>query len=218
MEDTTIEDTLKTVGELYAKKDFNGALRELETHKSDISEGLWHYNMGTVQAGLQNYPLARFHLLKAEATGFISSEVLQNLELVEGKLEVSRLEKPLGLSDYLIKGSLYASDGLLTTLALVIFLVGMINLRKTKNLKKLALLAVSVLIVLGINFWIRSWPMSIVTAPQAVMDGPSGIFSAKEEIPSGVLVISKPDGEWRKIVYPSRFQGWIKNTGLKELK
>ena len=209
---------LKTVEDLYAKKDFAGALRELEAHKSDISEGLWHYNMGTVQAGLQNWPLARFHLLKAEGTGFVSPEVLQNLEVVEEKLEVKRLEKPLGLSDYLVKGSLYASDGLLTTLALVIFLVGMINLRKSRDLKKLEILAVTVLFVLGINWWIRSWPVSITTSSQAIFDGPSGIFSAKEELPAGVMVITSDEGEWQKVMYPSRFQGWIKNTGLKELK
>lgn len=174
--------------------------------------------MGTVYSGLGELGEARFHLLQAENEGFTSKEVAQNLELVEAELDIPRLEKPLGASDYLIKGSLIAGEGLLTTLALAILVIGLLNLRKSKNLKQLTGLGLIVLTILGLNFWIQSWPKMIVTKPQIIHEGPSAIFEARDEIPSGVMLITSQDGEWLKIKYPSRFQGWIKNSGVKEIK
>lgn len=218
MEDTTIEDTLKTVETLYAQKEFQSALDLLMANKKSISPGLWNYNVGTVYAGLNEWPLARYHLLMAEREGFISKESGINLDLVEEKLEISRLEKPFGWSDYLVKGGLFVSEGILSSLALLILVVGLFNLRKSKTFKSLGLTVSAVLFVLGINWWIQSWHKMIVLTPQGIHEGPSGIFAAREEIPAGVLIITTQEEEWAKIIYPMRFQGWIKNSGLKELK
>ena len=218
MEDTTIEDTLKTVESLYIQKDYANALKILVAKQSELPSGLWNYNMGTVYAAMENWPLARLHLLRADILGTGSQEAVQNLELVESKLDVENLEKPLSLSDYLAQGSMIASEGILTSFALLILVIGLWNLRKQNSLKFLIGLFSTVLFVLGINWWIRSWPKAIVTKPQIIHEGPSGIFPEREELPAGVLVISSSSDGWQKIYYPSRFKGWIKNEGLKELE
>ncbi len=75
-----------------------------------------------------------------------------------------------------------------------------------------------VLIPVGLNWWVKSWPYAVVVAPQAIQEGPSAIFPARGELPVGVLVITREMGEWEEVIYPSRFQGWIKKQGLKVLE
>lgn len=218
MEDTTIEDTLKTVEAFYVKKDYQSALQTLEANKSKITSGLWHYNMGTIYAGMKEWGKARFHLLQAEREGFVSKESEQNLELVESALGVESLEKSIGWTDYVVRGAMISSEGILSTLALFVLIAGMIGVIRKKSIIGFSVLTLSVLFLIGLNFWIKTWPLAIVSAPQEIQEGPSAIFASKEELPSGVLVLATHEGEWRKILYPARYQGWIKNTGLEELK
>jgi hypothetical protein len=218
LEDTTIKDVLKTVEGLYAQKNYQSALKLLETNQAQISSGIWHYNMGTVLGKLENYPLARYHLLMANEEGFNSKEVLLNKKLIESKLDISKFEKPYTVTDYLVKGSLEASQGILTSLSLILVIVGIINLWKKSSYKIGSVLILSAVMVLGLNWWIQSWNKVIVLTTQSVQEGPSAIFPSREEVPAGVMIITRSNGDWLKIVYPSRLQGWIKNSGLKELK
>lgn len=218
MEDTTIEDMLKTVERSFAQKDYPEALKILEANKSQISPGLWHYNMGTVLGKLEHYPLARFHLLQAEAEGFNSKEVLTNRELVESKLEIEKLENPITTSDYLMKGGMMAADGLFSMVALCLVIAAILTLWKKNSLKLFSLILVAAFAILGLNLWINSWSRQIVINPRPVFEGPSAIFEARNEVPSGVMLVIVEKEGWLKIIYPSRFQGWIKPEGLKELK
>lgn len=218
MEDTTIEDVLKTVETLHNQKDYAGALKTLEANQAKISPGLWHYNMGTEYGKLQNYPLSRFHFMMADLEGFSTKELFQNKELVENKLEVQKLEKPLTVSDYLRKGSLIGSQGIFTLVSLVLIIAGIVSVWKKAGFKVFVSLLLCAGILLGLNFWVNSWNKSIVVTAQTIYDGPSVIFSTTNELAPGVMLITSKEGEWLKVVYPSRFSGWIKNTGLKELK
>ncbi len=218
MEDTTIEDVLKTFESFYLKKDYQNALLTLQKHKNEMPAGLWNYNMGTVMAQEQRLSEARYHFLKASKNGFESKELSQNQELVEEKLEITRLEKPQSTQDYLIKGSLIAEDGLLTTLSLIILVLGLWILRRRADFKKISFFLVLVLAPIALNFWISSWSKAVVKTPQPLNDGPSVIFGNVGEIPAGVLVITRKEGDWQQILYPSRFQGWVKNNGLLELE
>lgn len=218
LEDTTIEDVLKTVEALYAQKDYEKALKTLESNKDSVSSGLWHYNMGTVHGKLGHWAMARFHFLKADLAGFRSTEASANAKLTESMLGTEKLEKPTSTSDYLIKVALFSSEGLLTTLSLCLLIAGLIGFWKKASIKVLASFLAMALVVTGASFWIRSWDRVIVIDKQSVYEGPSAIFASRDEVPEGVVLITSPQGEWREVIFPSRFQGWIKNIGLKELK
>lgn len=209
---------MKTFEGFYSKGDFANALLTLEKNPSDLSPGLWHYNVGTIKAKMQNLPEARFHFLQATELGMNSDVVFNNLKIAEEKLDIVRLEKPLNASDYFIKGSLWASQGLFTSLSLIIIIAALLHLRKRISYKLVLSYLTAVLLPLGFNFWVNSWDRAVVTNTQLVQEGPSVIFPSRGELPLGVLVVLKHNGEWSKIIYPSRFEGWIKNTGLKSLE
>jgi hypothetical protein len=218
MEDTTIKDVLKTVEALYDQKDYTGSLQTLESQKASLPPGLWHYNMGTLFGKLENWPMARFHLMMADAAGFTSKELFQNKELVELKLDIQKYEKPLGAMDYLIKGSLVGTQGIFTLLALLFITGGLISVWRIKSIKIMASAISFAIILFALNFWIGSWKKLIVIRALPLHEGPSVIFGAKEEIPAGVFLVTQEKGDWLKVIYPSRFEGWVKETGLKELK
>ncbi len=218
MEDTTIEDMLKTVEAAFAQKDYRGALQILETHQSKISPGLWHYNVGTIYGKLGNFPLSRYHLLMADQEGLRTKEVITNRNLVETKLEIDKYEKPLVWTDYLIKGSLAASEGIFATIGLLLVVFALFSLWKKKSFKAFGIIVTLFLIISGINVWVHSWDKKMVMIAQPLFEGPSQIFPAREEVPAGVLLITVKKGEWLDVIYPSRFKGWIKDSGLKELK
>lgn len=218
MEDTTIEDVLKTVEALYAQKNYQEALKTLEANRAEISPGIWHYNIGTVFGKLENWPMARYHLTMADLEGLNSREVTVNKKLAETKLEIPKFEKANSASDFFVKGAIEASQGILTTLSLILVIVAIVNMWKKSSYKVLSVLLTSALLVLGLNWWIQSWDKVIVINSQAIQEGPSVIFPSRDELPPGVMLIISKKGEWVKILYPSRFQGWIKNAGFKELK
>lgn len=218
MEDTTIEDMLKTIENSFAQKDYPETLKILEANKSQMPPGLWHYNMGTVHGKLGNYPLARFHFLKAESEGFNSKEVMTNRELVEKKLDIERSESSVSTSDYLVRGGMTAAQGILSMFSLFLIIAAIFTLWKRNSLKIFSSVLLPALILIGLNIWIKNWNRQIVITPQPIFEGPSAIFEARNEIPSGVMVVVVEKDGWLQIIYPSRYQGWVKPEGMKELR
>lgn len=173
--------------------------------------------MGTVLAQLNQLPEARLHLIKAQNIGLISPNN-QNLELVEEKLEIPRLEKPLSVSDYVFKTSFLAAEGWLTTLSLIFLILGIISCRKSASVKKVSLFFIATITPLAFNFMINLIPREIILKPIMLKEGPSQIFMDRGEIPAGVMLITREREGWREILFPSRFNGWVKdNPNLKRL-
>lgn len=218
MEDTTIKDVLKTVQVFHDKKDYQGALKALESGKGELSPGLWHYNIGTIYGKLENWPLARFHLLMADEEGLESKELSNNISLVESKLNLTKLEDPQTVTDFGIAAGMIASQGIFTALSLILLISGIITLKKKVSLKRSLGLFFTALFILGINWWVINWNKMIVINAQSIKDGPSNIFESVGELPPGLKIVATRKGDWLKIIYPSRFRGWIKESGLKELK
>ena len=218
LEDTTIENALKTFEDFYLKKDYPNAILALEKNQHDINTGLWHYNMGIAMGQMNNWPIARFHFILAEESGLHSKELIQNQHFVEEKLETSRLEQPLGTSDYIIKTGLIASDGPLLSLGFLILVFGLWLLKKKPSLKSAVLFVIAVACPLMLDLWIDSWHRKIVTTTKQIYEGPSILFGVKGELPQGLIIMTDTKGDWEKIIFPSRFSGWIKSDGLKRLE
>jgi hypothetical protein len=209
---------LKTFEDYYLKMDYPNALLTLEKNQSAMDLGLWHYNMGTVFGKMNDWPMARFHFILAETGGFHSKELNQNQQLVEDKLEVVELEKPLSASDYLIKAGFIAADGPLLSLGFLFLAIGLWVLRKKPTLKAASIFVLAVITPLMLDVWIDSWPKKVVISPKQIFDGPSALFGSRGEIPPGIMIMTNTKDDWEKIIFPSRYSGWIKSAGLKRLE
>lgn len=218
MEDTTIEDVLKTFEAHYAQKDYAKSLEILKTKASAFEKDNWEYNMGTVLARLENFPEARFHLLQAEKLGLSAPGLDQNLLMVEEKLEVPRLEKSLNTQDYAFKAGLVLSEGYFSTLSLLGLIVGILVLKASFSWKRVVGFFILITAPLALNFWIASLDQFVAINPATLQEGPSLIFSKVGDIPAGVRIVGKKDGSWIKILYPSRYSGWVKSSELKNLE
>lgn len=217
-EDTINQAVLETFADHFAKGDYPTALKEIEKVKGTISPGLWHFNMGTVKAKTLTLSEARYHFIEARSNGFTDQLLTQNLELIENELNVKSLEKPLDAQDFAIKSGLWSQNGIFTTLSLLILVFGMMILKKERKYSVLGVTLMLAAIPLGLNIWVKSWDKYITLNTLEVREGPSAIFGSRGELPAGVLVITKNSGEWRRVIYPSRFRGWIKYAGLIELE
>jgi hypothetical protein len=218
LEDTTIENALKTFQDFYLKKDFANAQIILQNNQSAIEAGLWNYNMGVLQAEMQNPALARLYFLRAEKNGFEDPKLIQNKVLIETQLEIPKLEKPINSSDWFIKGSLIAAEGPLITLGLFLLVLSLWFLKKSITFKRLFLSLALVSIPFILHWWISYWPQKLVSAPLTIYEGPSALFTIRGELPPGVILVTNKKGEWEEIIYPSRFHGWIKSEGLLPLE
>lgn len=218
LEDTIKESALDTFAEYYAKGDFPNALVELEKLRDSLSPASWHYNMGTVEAKLGKFPEARYHFLKSRSEGYRSEALETNLSLVERELEVSSLEKPQEFSDYVLKFGFWAQGGFFTTLALLVLVGGLIIFRRERRFHVLLVTVAGVLFPLAASLGIGVLERSVSLKSQEILEGPSVIFSSQGELPPGVLLVTKSSGEWKEIIYPARFKGWVKSVGLKELE
>jgi len=209
---------LKAFQNLYDKKDYRQALNLLASEGSNLSPELFHYNLGITLFQMERFPEARFHFLMAEENGFQGNSLRNNQILTEQKLELSHLESPISITDYLIKGASELRHGYYTFLSLIIIFIGLVLLKKKPTFKKLVLWTILSLLPLGINFWVDSWDRRVVIEGSPLSNGPSSIFLTERKLPPGLIVILRGDENWKQIIFPSRFEGWISSDDLKKVE
>jgi hypothetical protein len=218
MEDTTIKDILKTVESAYQQGDFQGAISTLEKNQIHVTPGLWHYNMGTLYAKLENFPLARYHFLMSDMEGYTNKDLIKNKKIVEEKLDIPKHEKMLSTSDYFIRGSVEATHGIFTMVCLLIIICGVFLSFRRSNFKAFRFSLVLSCLVLVINFWVQNWKKFIVLEGQVLHEGPSSIFLSNQEVPPGTMIVVLEKDDWLRVLYPSQYGGWIKHNGIRKLK
>ena len=209
---------MKTFEAAYAKEEYASALQVLQKNSASIPTGLYHYNVGTTEAALKHWAQARYHFILASRAGMNSDALTNNLKITESELNVGKLENPIGVRDHLFQGAMIAADGWLTTLSLLILVIGLWSMRKVRDLRTMLVTLALVLMPLGLNLWIDSWTKSIVLEPHQIQEGPSAIFGTTGELPAGILLITKKQEGWDEIIYPARYQGWIKSNSLLRLE
>lgn len=208
---------LKTVEALHAQKNYEEALNLLNLNQAKISSGVWHYNMGVIYGKLQNYPMARFHFIKSEIAGFNSKELVHNKSYTESQLQISKYERPESIGDYLINASLLGTQGFFSLISLTLLVIGLLAIWKKKSVSFIGTILVLAFVVIGANSWVNSWKRIIILEKQEIQEGPSAIFSSSTEVPAGVVLLVQSRDEWWRVTYPSRFRGWLKKSGAKEL-
>ncbi|HLW55969.1 MAG TPA: SH3 domain-containing protein, partial [Bacteriovoracaceae bacterium] len=91
------------------------------------------------------------------------------------------------------------------------------NFKKSKNLRHFLMITVVMVMLSGLSLWTRHWPWSVAEQEVDVYHGPSEIFDKVQVVPKGIKFLGLEKDSWIKIIYPSRFEGWVKKENISEL-
>lgn len=205
---------------LYLQNDFVGAKKWLESHKSEFSSGVYHYNLGTILFKLSELPSARYHFEMALQSGLYTSATLKNLETVKSELQVREFESPENFLDHWYYNGASISTGSLSSIFFIVIGLGIIlNYFKKISKKTFILLIVLGFLPLGIKYFcFRDYSFVIAVESQGVFEGPSKIFSKSSTPPAGSrLIIRDHNEEWVEVVSPVKSAGWIQKKLFKSL-
>ena len=222
MENTNTNQKIKSsdasFAELYAKKDFKGAIDYLLHNKQQFSSGTFHYNLGTTYAKLGDLGAARFHLEKAREVGVYHSAMVNNLNYVEAKIDAEDLSNSTSIADKVIDYSLHipASGYFSISLVLVVLALFIFMKNKLKNsIKVWIILLLCFLPTLYSQLYLHSLNQAVSLKDTVIYEGPSKIFHEKGKLKPGakVLLGEFKDG-WFFVKYPVSLSGWVSKENL----
>lgn len=209
-EDSTTE-ALKSLEQIYLKKDYGQVEKDLISLQKEIDPSLFHYNLGTIYFKKENLPLARYHLEKAWSLGFRDHRLSHNLKATKEALSVEE-ESSVSYDVLLLKTqeAPWEFFYLLSSIVILFFLV-VLRFRK-KKIK--FLLTVAVLLAFSpliFKFIInKKYEVGIVLEKVNVYEGASALFPINGTLPLGTKIMYKKGSDWSFICYPKSFAGWIK--------
>lgn len=203
---------------LYNKKDYKKAIEVLlKTNKANDS-GIYHYNLGTAYAQLNEFPIARFHFEKSFKAGFSKSELENNLKLVKNNLQVEEIENSNDIIDFVNNFGVDLPPFAFLTLIFLIILasVKFIFVNKILSKFRFCIALIFLLILFGVKFfYINTLKVAIVFQESIVTSGPSKIFEEKNRIKAGTkIILDKEDKDWVHVQNPRSLSGWIKKDNL----
>ena len=215
MKDNEPMDKMET---LYTQGDFEGAKELLLSRKGEFSEGLFHYNLGTLYAQQGNFALGRYHLEKALAKNFANKMLFNNLGTVKEELNVLDLGHSENLSEKMIDASLSLPPGLWLTLTLSL-LLGLIFALKKKMIHGFILPGIFLLLAgapfLYSQIYLDKVRYAVVLHDAEIYEGPSRIYSSAGSIKAGSkIIVGKSNNNQYFIAYPQVFSGWIHRDHL----
>ncbi len=217
MDNTIITDSLKKLEQSFVEKNFEQARDTLLNIKSKIPEGLFHYNLGSIQAAEGKYPAARYNFEIAKKKDFTHPALYKNIKTVEARLSVkteSYTFKESFMTGFLsLNAGVYLSAGLV----LSILIVFIINKLKVKSI----LLTICICLFLQVPFlskviyFDKEYLDAINLKDIEVYQGPSKIYDVIDTLPAGrKFIVSKGNDGWFFITYPNRFSGWVERKSL----
>jgi len=198
------------------KGEIEEAKKALNSIDKDLEPSVYWFSMGQVYAKDNNWADARIAFLKSHKI-FPRQETIDNLEIIEKKLVVSEVEAPRSIKDHLINSTYFIGAELALTLNLALLILGLWNFKKSKNLRHFLMITVVMVMLSGLSLWTRHWPWSVAEQEVDVYHGPSEIFDKVQVVPKGIKFLGLEKDSWIKIIYPSRFEGWVKKENISEL-
>lgn len=213
MPNVNTAELLKSLETLYVKEEFNGTIDLLLKSKHRFDEGLFHYNLGTVHAKVGNHAAGRYHFEKSIKSGFVNNKVINNLEVVNERLQVEDIGTSSEIYDQLLNTSLKIPDSCYLTMSLLLLIFGLLLFRKkiVKGVKKFGLLVLVSTLPWGFNhFYLKGINFAIAMKETKLYEGPSKIYTEKFLIKPGTkFIFSKINDGWLYIERPLFLSGWI---------
>ncbi len=218
MENNNINELMKSLSELYAKKDYAKALELLEQNSQAFDTGTYYYNLGTLKAKVNDFAFARFYYERALKEGYRSEALLNNLGFVKSKIQGDDLSNSSKFEDRLQDATLFFPLSFYLFLGALFFFVAVLWMRMMKSLKiwKVAIVILFAFVpaIFKISYLDKN-PVAIVLKETSVYEGPSTIFEQKSTIKAGAKIrLSKINDKWAFVSAPESAIGWISREHL----
>ena len=222
MENITTTNATKPNGqsfeELYRGKQFKAAIDLLLSQKDQFKPAIFHYNLGTCYAKLEEWGAARFNFEKAKSLGFSHSMLNNNLNVVLQKIDTIELANSVSLFDRTIVWGLSTSRDLFLAVELTLFLSILLALKFMKKQSKALLGFLSLFMILTSLFYFvpRTYNVAIILEDSQTLEGPSNLFAPKFLVKKGARVILEKEAKenWFLIKYPEQLSGWVHKKSL----
>lgn len=211
---------LASLEPLYHQSKWQQIIDQLEQHQDQLAGWLYHYNLGTVYSKMEAYGAGRYHLEKALSLGAPRTDALNNLEYVLANVPIQDFGRSHEVMDQVFSVWLQWPSVSFLALGLVIFFVFTLILWRKRLRPGLGTLAVGLACLLPVTLdqlVVRKYQVAIVLQEVPVLEGPSGIFEEKYEIPEATKVMVRPATKtegWYQIIRPQRLSGWIAQDKL----
>jgi hypothetical protein len=218
MANNSMTNILKSVEELYLKKQYDEALDALLKHKDSFDSGLFHYNLGSVYLKMGNVGAARYNLEKSKDSGFSLGLVNKNINIIKQNVNVVGLEKSDSIYEQAIGFSINKSSYLVGTVfllcAIVVLLLAIFKKIKSWSIIIGLLLFLSIPVSLKV-FVDKRFDRAVALRDLSLHEGPSKIYEESGEIRAGSkVIIGKSVNGWLFVKYPESVAGWVKRDDV----
>ena len=202
---------LKELEELFVAKKFSDAREYLLGKKTDLSPGLFHYNMGVVLGEEGNLAGARYHFEIAKKKGFAHPAIYKNLNIIEQRVDGKI--KSEGIYENITNFYVSTPSSVFIFVSLFLSLIALVTLRYIKSRKLITTSVIALLIlptIVKVSYFEQKYSTALSLKEVELFQGPSKVYDVIDLIPAGKkLIISKNYSEWVFIEYPVEFSGWI---------
>lgn len=204
---------------LFEDGKYKDAIDHLKEYEKNFDPSIFHYNLGVNYALVNELPLSRYHLEKAEALGFKSIKTMESLEKVKEELGVVGVETKSSFSEQVTSFALDSSIATGANISLLLLLFFLIKFKSIKNYWLRGVIAIFCTFPFVGQFYIKNnYTQAIAIEKLDVLRGPSAIFEQTQEIVPGMsFILSKKIEGWIYIYSPQSHSGWVKNKGYRKL-
>ena len=217
-----MNETLKSLEDLYLKKEYKQVRDKLLAMKSDLDAGVFHYNLGTVYGKLGDYAAGRYNLELALKKGFNNSKVYKNLNFFQKQIPVLDIDSSPSYFDKFISFGASASSGIFLSFTLIMSLIILIYIKKKtlNNLKIIAALFVISLVPIGSYFfYFSSLKTGVLLNQSELREGPSKVYEQIDELTAGTkLIFGEENSGWIMIERPNNYTGWVEVNKIGFIK
>ncbi|MBT3983015.1 MAG: SH3 domain-containing protein [Bacteriovoracaceae bacterium] len=218
MANTSTNETLNKLQDLYLNQKFDDFINLLLKEKASFPLGQFHYNLGTAYLKIENIGAARFHLEKSIWAGYSKSGALKNINLVKTNVIGVQAESSQDFYDFFWRSSKEIPSEAYMTLSLMIILAGIVGvaLKKIKKVPGVVLiLAVACIPVLFSSIFVKKLNYAVSLVDAEIREGPSKIFEVSRPLPAGLKVlVEQPKDGWYYIKSPVDLAGWVRSKDL----
>lgn len=214
------DEALLKFKKLYLEQDFHEAKKWLSENQDKFDQGVYHYNLGTLEAKKEDFAQARFHFELAHKWGISSNALSKNLNFTKNELGINNFEKAINWKDYWYKAGLGISIDFVWSFFFLLLSIALLG-KYFKELRKIFVLS---LIVLGITplllkyFYFNQFHYVVSLGHGVIYEGPSKVFSVSTEAPKGAKLLVKDQKEgWLEVLAPVKAVGWIEKKQFKSV-